>query len=1070
MYVELHTRSALSLLGGAALPEELVDRAVELGYRGIALTDQMDLGGVVRFSERAKEIGAQAILGGELLLKTPTTRGGQLELGAVEVPDCSGLIMLAESERGYRNISSLITRARMQTARDEPRVDPRWIEQYVEGVTVLDGGFDGPVSRYLRAGDKAAAERVASWLKRVVPEGRFYLEVHGHDTHEERRLAAQVDQLGEHLGIPRVVTGDVRFAIPEQKPVYDVLTCVKHRVPLADAGTRLLPNSEWHLQPLKRLYDRWRERPELLQRTLEIGERLEFRFENLEPELPVFPIPDRFDDDDAFLAHLTWDGAAIRYGSSLSDRHRRQIQHELNVIRERGMAGYFLITWDISRFCRDSGILAQGRGSAANSAVCYCLRITAVDPIGMELLFERFLSEGRKEYPDIDIDISHEWREEAIQYVYQRYDRMHAALVCEQIRYRSKSAVRDAAWALGFEQDQIDRLSAQMSHHFYGWEADMASDAGKRLSTEAHKQAGIHSEDPRLPVLAYLVNALQGIPRHRSIHVGGMILTKHALCEIVPIEPASMPDRTVIQWEKDDLPYSGLAKFDLLGLGALSLLQKALTHLSEQCGEPFDLASIPPDDSEVYDALCKADTIGVFQIESRAQMSTLPRLKPRHFYDLVVEIALIRPGPIQGNMVHPYLKRRDGLEPVEYLHPDLEPILKRTLGVPIFQEQVMRIAIELADFTPSQADELRRAMGFRRYSPKMERLRDQLHSGMDKRDITRDVQEQIIAFLTAFGHYGFPESHSASFALLAYASSWLKVRHPALFAMCLINSQPMGFYSNATIVNDAKLHDVECRPPDLRHSDWDCTLEPASPGGKWPHALRIGLRCVNRLGKESQRKLELARVDGPFTSIRDVVVRTKLPQHALASLAKAGAFDGFIESGHRREALWAVLREAQIPVEGLARYGVAEQQSVEFEPLEEQELIVQDYVFTGLCTHGHPMESLRPFLEQRRIYTCEGLSEAHDGDWVRVAGMAIVRQRPGTAKGFMFISLEDETGISNIIVAPKVFEKYRKIINTSGFLEIHGVAQVEPGNVQIKARAIYRLEAGKAPVKAHNYR
>ena len=1066
MYAELHTQSALSLLGGASLPEKLVERSAELGYEAIALTDQMDMGGVVRFAERARELGIQGILGAQILLRSTPAKNGQLELGRVELPT-SFVILLARTESGYRNICRLITRARMETPRDRPAVDPAWLPEYLEGVVVLDGGFDGPISRALRVGDRAGAEHVARWMRQITPKGRLFLEAHGHDTRQERRLARQVDELGQALAIPRVVTGNVRFSGPEEKPVYDLLTCVKHRTRLSEAGTRLLPNREWHLQSIKAIQERWRWNPELVRQSKAIAEQLEFRFENLKPKLPSFPIPGRFESDDEFLAHLTWEGARIRYPNpKLTLKHRRQIEHELNVIKKRGMAGYFLISWDIARFCRSRGILAQGRGSAANSAVCYCLLITAVDPIGMKMLFERFLSEGREEYPDIDIDISHEWREEAIQYVYERYGRDRAALVCEQICYRGRSAVRDAAWALGFEQDQIDRLAGQVSYHRYASQDDRA------LEVKGAREAGIHEDDPRVPLLGFLVRSLQGIPRHRSIHVGGMVLTADPLCEIVPIEPASMSDRTVIQWEKDDLPFSGLAKFDLLGLGALSLLQKALVHISKERKEPFDLASIPPDDPEVYDALCRADTLGVFQIESRAQMSTLPRLKPRCFYDLVVEIALIRPGPIQGKMVHPYLRRRDGREPVDYLHPALEPILERTLGVPIFQEQVMKIAIELAGFSPAQADGLRRAMGFRRYSPKMEKLRVDLHRGMTERGVTAETQEQIVAFLTAFGHYGFPESHSASFALLAYASSWLKVKHAPLFAACLINSQPMGFYSVGSIIHDARVHEVECRPPDLRFSEWDCTLEPAKPDGPWRQALRVGLRCVDQLGKESRSKLEVARAEGPFESIRDIVVRTGLGSRELGVLAQAGAFDGFVDGSadecSRREALWSVLREARIPTTGLARFGRKEQEKAQFESLEREEVIIQDYVFTGLSTNGHPMENLRPALAARGVKTAQEATEVRSGEWVRVAGMVIVRQRPSTAKGFTFVSMEDETGISNVIVSPQLFGQYRAVILSTAFLEVQGIAQVTGATVQIKARRIYPLD-GRAPVRSHDF-
>lgn len=1068
MYIELHTRSVLSLLGGASLPEHLVERAAELEYPAIALTDEMDMGGVIRFAERAQELGIGGILGAQMVLDwaelVKEVAGSAVH--PHQRDSTVRVVLLAESERGYRNICRLITRARLGCSRDRPRVKPSWLREHLDGVVVLDGGFDGPLGRALRAKDDQLAEVLGKWLVNIVPRGSLFFELYDHRLHEERRLTAQIDALGERLKVPRLVTGDVRFATRGEKAVYDLLTCVRHRTRLSEAGTRLLPNAEWHLQRPDELWARWKQRPELLRETLSLGERLAFRFERLTPRLPHFPIPDRFDSDGGFLAHLTWEGAHLRYGE-LTSVHRRQIQHELNVIGARKMEGYFLISWDIARFCRERGILAQGRGSAANSAVCYCLQITAIDPIGMEMLFERFLSEGREDYPDIDIDIAHEWREEAIQYVYQRYGRERAALVCEQIRYRHKSAVRDVAWALGFEQDQIDRLASQFKRY-----RDVER-GGDWLKAQGAKAAGVHSTDPRLPLLGSLVDGLYGIPRHRSIHVGGMVLTAGPLCEIVPIEPASMPDRTVIQWEKDDLPYSNLAKFDLLGLGMLSLLQKALTTLSEDLEKPFDLASIPYDDKKVYDSVCGADTVGVFQIESRAQMNTLPRLKPRRFYDLVVEIALIRPGPIQGQMVHPYLRRRNGEEPITYLHPTLKPILERTLGVPIFQEQVMRIAIELAGFSPSQADELRRAMGFRRYSPRMDKLRVELDKGMKQKGIGVEVREQIIVFLTAFGNYGFPESHSASFALLAYASAWLKVHHAPLFTACLINSQPMGFYSNATIVQDARQRGVEIRPPALQKSDWDCTLEPAENSTPWRHALRIGLRCITGLGKKARVLLETARAMGTFNSIRDVVVRTGLSQKALATLAQAGAFDSFlgkeVSPKRRRQALWSVLRESRIPASGLDRHGGAEQGEVNFEPLTRAEIIGHDYRYVGLSAEGHPMEILRPELSRRGILSAQELKSAPDDHWVRLAGLVLVRQRPGTAKGFVFISLEDETGISNVIVTPQLFKRYQEVILLNPILEIHGIAQNQSGAVQVRGRHFYGLDGFGSPIQARNF-
>ncbi len=789
--------------------------------------------------------------------------------------------------------------------------------------------------------------------------------------------------------------------------------------------------------------------------------------------------------------------------------YQRQIRRELEVIARLDLAGYFLTVWDIVRFARRRGILLQGRGSAANSCVCYCLGITAVDPIKFELLFERFLSEERGGAPDIDLDIEHEQREEVLQYVYGRYGRGHAAMVCEAITYRGRSAVRDAARVLGFSTDVADRLAAEAERR----EAAEAADA---LEEGGLVACGLDPANGRVRALVHVVRGLDQLPRHRSIHVGGFVLTEGPLSRVVPIEPAAMPDRTVIQWDKDDLDFTGLIKIDLLGLGMLTCLAKAIRYIRETRGTAIDLAQLPASDPQVYKMIQEADTVGVFQIESRAQMNSLPRLKPERFYDLVVQVALIRPGPIQGDMVHPYVRRRRGEEPVTYLHPDLQPILKRTLGVPLFQEQGMKVAVAMAGFTPGQADALRRAMGFKRSKEAMALIEPALRQGMTRRGISHDVQEQIVKQLTAFANYGFPESHSASFALLVYASAYLKRYYAPEFFCALLNSQPMGFYAPGTLVHDARRRGVEVRPVDLAHSSWDCSLErtlyregrarrepradiwsavagqESRPGvarheargsapcptgqrdmkrgvGAVPDrpALRVGLRYVRGLGSKAEEKLKRAwEAGGPFRSVEDVVRRSGLGLRALKTLAEAGAFQTLWGPG-RRSALWEVLaRLAQKPlaqVESTRQPKLREMRNVE--------LVAADYTTTGLCTHGHPMEHLRAVLRARGVLAAEELKSVRSGRRVRVAGVVICRQRPGTAKGVCFITLEDETGFSNFVVYADLFQRYRKIIVRSPVLLIEGIAQNEQGVVNVQTRCIEAIEpqAGADVIESHDF-
>jgi error-prone DNA polymerase len=996
-YAELHAHTAFSLLDGAALPEPLVARAMELGLAALAITDHDELGGIVRFATAAREAELPAIIGAELTVVVPSGVGDALPL-------VTHLPLLAESRDGYANLATLVTLARQDvTHRGEARVTLDQLAAHASGLFALTGCPRGWVPVLAARGETdAACEAAASLLD--IFDRRVAIECWDHGLPEERITTARLIEIARALDVPWVVTNDVHYARARDRMTHDVLCALRHQRPLDQMGTRLRPNAEWYLKSAAQIARRWRGNLDGVRTTVAIAERCAFRLDQLNPTLPAFPLPAGVSPDD-YLARHVEQGARERWGEPGSPTrgavHQNQIDHELALIAKLGLAGYFLIVWDIVRFARREGILCQGRGSAANSAVCYCLGITAVDPIRLNLLFERFLSEERTEAPDIDIDFSHRERERVIQYVYERYGRDHAAMVCEQITYRGKSAVRDAARVLGFSVEQADSL-AMLSDRFsakataealrarpddaaesdgavaralgsamvrgteatnrsraekekakqvqrpmtsadrptphaayepYGspnaqsagtkdlarvpqaltqlpraltesaargnrWEDPYAGDdhVERRNPTTALREtsgasvverAGLDPNDKRVRALAEVVDGLHQLPRHRSIHVGGFVLTEEPLCEVVPIEPASMPGRTVIQWEKDDLDPAGLVKIDLLGLGMLTLIQDCILYIRQQRGVTIDLATLDMTDQAVYDDLCAADTIGVFQVESRAQMNTLPRLKPRKFYDLVVEVAIIRPGPIQGDMVHPYLRRRNGEEPVTYLHPSLEPILKRTLGVPLFQEQGMQVAIALAGFSAGDADVLRRAMGHKRSRERMAAICQRMLDGMAKNGIASSDADRIFNQINGFADYGFPESHAASFALLVYASAYLKHYYAPEFTAAILNAQPMGFYAPGTLVEDARRHGVEVRPVDVTRSGWDATLErrevvnpsrtssaakairgapthaPVAPAP----AVRLGLRSVRGLGATARDRLEQALAEGPFTSI-----------------------------------------------------------------------------------------------------------------------------------------------------------------------------------------------------------
>ena len=1122
-YVELHCHSAFSLLDGASHPAELVDRAVELGYHALAITDHDELGGIVAFAQAGEGDALECIVGAEITVE-----------GDGGVPH--HLVLLAEDRTGYGNLSTMITRARMDCPRGRPSLPLSTVAAHAKGLFALTGCPRGLVPRRLRAGDAAGAREAAARLHEIF-DGRLAIECWDHGLEEERALIAPLVEISRAIGVPWVVTNNVHYARASGRVVHDVLSSLRHQRTLDEMGTRLRPNAEWRLQSPARMVKRWSHHPDGVKATLAIAERCAFRLHDLHPTLPAFPLPPGVSADE-YLDRLVAQGAAERWGT-INARQRAQLTHELALIKRLGLAGFFLIVWDIVRFANRAGVLCQGRGSAANSAVCFCIGITAVDPIKLNLLFERFLSDDRHEAPDIDIDFAHRDREQVLQYVYERYGREHAAMVCEQITYRGRSAVRDACRVLGFSVEQADTLAA-MSDRFSARataeamqvEADVAQDgivAVDRHSEEANaerigshlvrgtevvnrtraleeqernarstnreipawvdphgsddhterrnpntairptepgtllRRAGLDPDDARVKALPLIVQGMHNIPRHRSIHVGGFVLTAEPLSTIVPIEPASMENRTVIQWEKDDVEAMGLVKIDLLGLGMLTLIQDCLKYVRTMRGHTIDLWTLDFADQAVYDDLCAADTIGVFQVESRAQMNTLPRLKPRCFYDLVVEVALIRPGPIQGEMVHPYLRRKAGTEEVTYPHPSLEPILKRTLGVPLFQEQGMQVAIAAAGFTAGEADTLRRAMGHKRSRERMADICQRMIEGMLKNGFSQDVAQRIYNQINAFADYGFPESHAASFALLVYASAYLKHYYAPEFLAAILNAQPMGFYSPGTLIEDAKRHGVTVLPVDASRSRYDSTLEPVGES----FAVRLGLRLVRGIGGKSRELLQRAvEQGGTFASIADVVQRSGLDRRALRALAEGGALDCFVpdepSARRRRAAVWRMLEIERGDAGPLAPSRIKLEVPGSVPAMSAREITASDYRMTGLSLNGHPMMHLRTMLKANGVRTAREIIALPDGTHdVAAAGLVICRQRPGTAKGFVFLTLEDETGLVNVVVLPKLFEKQALMISTAPLILVRGTLQVEQTVVNLKGVVFRELKAGE---------
>ena len=1029
-YAELHARSAFSLLDGASAPEAIVARAAAVGLAGLAVLDRDDVGGAVRLHRAAREAEVTLVHGATLTME-----------------DESALPVLVVDRLGWANLCRLLTDARMHGRRGSPRTSWDALGARSAGLIVLTGGAEGAIGRALARGDEAAATRRLRGLIDAFGRERVLVEAARHGMPWEDALAEASIAIAASVGVEWVPTNDVRYATPTDRRAYDVMTCLRHQVTLDEAGTRLLPNDSWAVRSPAAMAAIWRGHEGALARTARVAARCVFGLDDLRPSLPAYDrdAAEHGQSDDALLRHLVALGGGQRYGPSLTARQRDQIDHELRVIAQLGLAGYFLIVHDIVEFARARQILMQGRGSAANSAVCYCLGITAIDPIGMDLLFERFLSEARTDPPDIDIDISHMDREVVLQYVYQRYGRRHAAMVCEQITWRGRSAVRDVARVLGFEPEVGDRLSLQVGHA-------EAAEAADHLEAGGAAACGLDLASPRVRALIDAVRRLDRLPRHRSIHVGGFVLTREPLDTVVPIEPASMHERTVIQWDKDDLPPIGLVKIDLLGLGILTVLDKAIRYVREGRGVHLDLAHLPMDDPAVFRQLGAADTVGLFQVESRAQMNVLPRLRPERFYDIVVQVALIRPGPIQGEMVHPYIRRRRGEEPITYLHPDLVPVLERTLGVPLFQEQGMKVAIAMAGFTADKADRLRKVLGHKRATDHLRSLVKDLWDGMMARGVDEDVALRILAQLEGFASYGFPESHAASFALLTWASAYIRHHFAPEYLAAILNAQPMGFYSAGTLVADAQRHGVEVRPLDMVFSGWETSLEPDID----PPAVRLGLRLVRGLSTRARGQLESALEHGPLASLDDLVRRADqaaLPDKALLVLARAGAFRTLWPG--RREALWELLRRIRERRSPLDLHGPSTPSRLPSMTLIEE--TAADYAFLGLSHETHPMAFYRAELDARGVVPSSHLRQIPNRQRVAVAGLVTCRQRPASARGVFFMTLEDEHGMINVVVMPDVFERQRVLLAGTSAMVVQGVLEHEQSVINVLGTRFYPL-------------
>ena len=1134
VYIELHTSSAFSFLEAASLPEALIDEAARYGYSAIALLDRDGVYGAPRFHRAALAAGVRPIIGAELTMTLDRECGsvsarvrGPHATHAPAPPRPHApffrLPVLVESTDGYRNLCRLVTRMKMRAPKGAGALA---LEDF-EGST---GGLVAFAGRELLGPARYGVGGLIDPLIGLFGRSNVYVELQRHLARDEEADNRALVDLATAFHVPIVATNGVKFADPGARPLYDVLTCIRHKTDLARAGRQLARNAERYLKPPDEIARLFQDLPDALAATEALAERLRYTMADLGYRFPEYPVPPG-ETEASFLRKLSDLGARERY-RPYHDRARAQVAHELDLIERLNLAGYFLIVWDIVNFCRQHNILVQGRGSAANSAVCYSLGITAVDPVGMDLLFERFLSEERGEWPDIDLDLpSGDRRERVIQHVYEKYGQLGVAMTANVITYRGRSAAREVGKTLGISPAEVDRLAKVMNQFEF---ADPANTLGRRMV-----DADCRVDHPTFRLFADLWQRIQDLPRHLGQHSGGMVICQGRLDSVVPLENASMPGRVVIQWDKDDCADMGIVKVDLLGLGMMAVLQDAIELVNQPGSQTtahspqpvVDLAHLPPDDPDVYRLLQEADTIGVFQVESRAQMATLPRLHPERFYDLVVQVAIIRPGPIVGQMVHPYLNRRAGREPVTYAHPLLEPILARTLGVPLFQEQLLRMAMATAGFSGGQAEELRRARGFKHSERRMKQVEVKLRDGMARQGISGDVADRIIASITAFALYGFPESHAASFALLAYASAYLKVHFPSAFYTAMLNNQPMGLYHPATLVKDAQRRGVRFTGVDVQHSGWLCRVDPDG-------SIRLGLRYVSELREEVGRTIEKSikkrdqesslvrsdkkdsrslfcpkcgcddasmletvragahfcnncahdwtlltppRTDVPtprFTSVDDFVTRTGARREELQVLADIGAFASF--GCERREALWQVEKAVRPPGELFGPEVQSPESKVQgpesevrspcpLPPMSAEERLIADYAGTHLTIGPHPMAMRRTELAMRGVLRASDLPRARDGRRIRVAGTVITRQRPGTAKGFVFLTLEDETGIANIIIRPDLFARERFKILEEPFLLVDGILQNQEGVTSIRAERLRGLGGAELDVESHDF-
>ena len=1024
----LWCKTNYSFLEGASHPDELVSVCAELGYPSIGITDRDGLYGIVRAHVAARTHGIRAIVGAEM-----------------SISDGATVVLLAETQEGYSNLCRLITLGRMRNEKGFCEVGWDEVADHGSGLQAL-----------FAAGLEYLPDDVVGIMKEVF-EKKISIILPVHLESGDKIVRQKRIQMASSHSIPLVASTEVLYHTGERKRLQDVLTCIRSGVRLSEAGKLLHQNGERYLKSPVEISRLYADIPEAVERSAEIAAASTFSLDELVYRYPSEFLPEGYTTA-AWLKELTYSGARRRYGGVVPGKVRSQVERELALVEELDYCGYFLTMWDIVQFCRKNDILCQGRGSAANSAVCFCLGITAVDPVQMDLLFERFISRERAEPPDIDLDIEHRRREEVIQHMYKKYGRERAAMVANVVRYRRRSAIREVGKVLGIPATALDMLSKLTS--FHGGTVEESID-----------NTGLARNSRKLTLLTELINEIRDFPRHLSIHPGGFLLGGEAVTTLVPVENATMPNRTVIQWDKYDVEELGLFKVDLLGLGALTHLHYSFDLLEEHLGVSSSMATIPREDPETYDLICRSDTVGVFQIESRAQMGMLPRLKPRTYYDIVIEISIVRPGPIAGGMVHPFLKRRNGEEPVSYPHPSLEPVLKKTLGVPLFQEQVMKLAVIAAGYTPGEADRLRRDMAAWKREGSIEKHKEKLVSGMLDNGIEREFAEKVFEQIRGFGEYGFPESHAASFAHIAYCTAWMKCHYPVVFTCALLNAWPMGFYSPATIVQDGKRHDIRFLPVDILKSQWYCLLEEDGVEGEgdFRYAIRMGLRSIRGMGELDYENIETARSESIDTLTR-FLEETPLPSDTLENLARSGALLSL--KCNRRSALWKVMGP-NTPPEGsdMALFQVAEAEPV-FEDLDNFEQVLWDHAYTGHSTNGHTLEPYRDQLKSLGLPDAASVNRMKHGRRASYAGLVICRQLPETAGGVLFITLEDETGFVNCIVWEKVFKQYRSAILANSFLGVTGDIQSEKGVVYVVLDKAWKPEISvkRAKHQSHDFR